>query len=48
MRCCAQVMLQRLFGQLLPPLVRLDFENVLNLPSVPMICYFLMRTDTSR
>jgi hypothetical protein len=48
MRCCAQVMLQRLFGLLLPPLVRLDFENVLNLPSVPMVCYFLMRTDTSR
>jgi hypothetical protein len=48
MRCCARVMLQRLFDLLLPPLDRFDFENVLNLPSVPMICYFLMRTDTSR
>jgi hypothetical protein len=29
MRCCARVMLQRLFNLLLPPLDRLDFENVL-------------------
>jgi hypothetical protein len=48
MRCCARVMLQRLFDLLLPPLDRLDFENVLSFPSVPMLCYFLMRTDTSR
>jgi hypothetical protein len=48
MRYCARVMLQRLFDLLLPPLDRLDFENVLSFPSVPMLCYFLMRTDTSQ
>jgi hypothetical protein len=48
MHCCAGVMLQRLFGLLLLPLDRLDFVNVLSFPSVPMLCYFLMRTDTSR
>jgi hypothetical protein len=48
MRCCARVMRQRLFDLLLPPLDRLDFENVLSFPSVPMLCYFLIRTDTSR
>ena len=41
MRCCAGVMLQRLFGLLLLPLDRLDFENVLSFPSIPMLCYFL-------
>ena len=26
----------------------IDFENVLSRPSIPMICFFLMRTDTAR
>jgi len=26
----------------------IDFKNVLILPSVPMICYLLMRSDTAR
>jgi len=41
-------MLQRLFGLLLLPLDRLDFENVLSRHSIPMICYSLMPTDTAR
>lgn len=47
MRCCAGVMLQRLFGLLLLPLDRLDFVNVLSFPSVPMLCYFLYRARPS-
>ena len=48
MRCCARVMLQRLSDLPRIPLDRVGFENVLNLSPVPMICYFIMRTDTSR
>ncbi len=41
-----EVPLQRLIG--LRPLLSIDFENVLSLSSVPMLCYFFMRTDMAQ